>query len=158
MSKIISCFGNARATNLTTTARTFDLGVNFDEGRRFAAVGREEIQDMTKKKNSPKTDQSTGFAVKVLQAFCKESAIAFPKEDKLALNKVLCKFYIAARNQKGELYKLNTMKSIRFSLQRYFLDNYKIDIIAGKDFNESNNIFQNVLKNMKAVGKGDTTH
>ena len=71
---------------------------------------------------------------------------------------MLCKFYIAARNQKGELYKLNTMKSIRFSLQRYFLDNYKIDIIDGKDFNESNNIFQNVLKNMKAVGKGDTTH
>ena len=50
------------------------------------------------------------------------------------------------------------MKSIRFSLQRYFLDNYKIDIIDGKDFNESNNIFQNVLKNIKAVGKGDTTH
>ena len=72
MSKIISCFGNACATNLTTTAGTFDLGVNFDEGRRFAAIGREEIQDMTKKKNSPKTDQSTGFAVEVLQAFCKE--------------------------------------------------------------------------------------
>ena len=51
MSKIISCFGNARATNLTTTARTFDLGVNFDEGRRFAAVGREEIQTLQKRIN-----------------------------------------------------------------------------------------------------------
>ena len=34
----------------------------------------------------------------------------------------MARFYNAARNKNGELYELNTMKSIRFTLQRYFVE------------------------------------
>ena len=50
------------------------------------------------------------------------------------------------------------MKGIRFSLQRYFMQKLQIDIISNKTFTVANTVFQNMLKHIKEVGKGDTTH
>ena len=139
---------------------TFSLGVDF-KVNRFAPISDNAVEEMAKKKNAARTDQSTEFSAKVLKTFCDESGVKFPDSDVVTaseLNKLLCKFYIAARNKKGELYKVNSMKSIRFSLQRYFLEKSKLDILNEKHFDESNTIFQNVLKNVKAAGKGETDH
>ena len=44
------------------------------------------------------------------------------------------------------------MKSIRFSLQRYFVEKF---IIIDQPFHEANTVFTNVLKDIKTRGKGD---
>ena len=62
------------------------------------------------------------------------------------------------RNKKGEVHKINSMCSIRFSLQRYFLETTKIDIILSNEFVEANIVFENILKLVKASGKGETNH
>ena len=66
---------------------------------------------------------------------------------------MLARFYIAARNKKGELYKLNTMKSIRFSIQRYFVEKFKCDIIGDQSFHEANTVFTNVIKDINPEEK-----
>ena len=74
-----------------------------------------------------------------------------------ALNNLLSKFYLCVRNKKGEYYKINWLRSIRFSLQRYFLEVAKIDIL-GHDFADANTVFENTLRLVKTTGKGETNH
>ena len=50
------------------------------------------------------------------------------------------------------------MRSLRSSLQRHFLKLYNIDVIRNPAFLESNTVYENVLKEIKAEGKGDTNH
>ena len=73
-------------------------------------------------------------------------------------DELLVKFYPGIRTNKGELYKLNSMRSLRFSLQRYFLQVSGKDIIDPIEFRKSNICFENVLKEIKKCGKGATTH
>ena len=47
---------------------TFDFGINLEEPGRFASTSDEQILEMMKKMNAPKTDQSTNFALKLLKA------------------------------------------------------------------------------------------
>ena len=110
-----------------------------------------------KKKKCSKTDRAIEFAVNVLQTFWVETGHIFPEESQFSisfLNQMLVRFYIASRNIKRELYKLNPMKSIRFSLQMYFVEKFKCDI-SDQPFHEANAVFTNVLKDIKAKGKGD---
>ena len=149
------------------TARTFDFGINLDEvlpepgPTRFVAATEAQIGNFARKINAPSTDNSTDFAVKLLRSYCVETSTLFPEGDNFSekeLDKTLAKFYIGARTKKGELYKLNSMKGIRFSLQRYFLNKIEIDIINNEKFKECNTVFENVLKAIKASGKGETKH
>ena len=128
---------------------------------RFAAVRDENIDEMSKKKRSSSTKQSTAFAIKVLKTFCAETGERYPETEETNnedLNSLLCKFYIAARRENGQRYKLNSLKSLRFALQRHFLEVRNVDIIDDVNFNRSNTIFENVLKETKAEGLGDTDH
>ena len=65
---------------------------------------------------------------------------------------------MCARNDKGEFYKVNTMRSIRSSLQRNFLNLLKVHVIRDLLFAEANVVFENMLRKMKSLGKGDTSH
>ena len=58
----------------------------------------------------------------------------------------------------GKFYHVNTLRSIRFSLQRFFNDNFHTDIIQNRRFVEPNIVFENVLKKIKENGKGETKH
>lgn len=62
----------------------------------------------------------------------------------------LKRFYMYVRNEKGESYKLNSMRSLRSSLQRYFLKLYNVDIINDGLFIECNTVYENVLKKIKS--------
>ena len=146
--------------------QTFDFGIPLGEEeekletKRFADVSEEEVRQMAKKKNATRTDEATKSAVRILADYCTNAGIDFPNNDSTAisLNEILAKFYIAVRTKKGETYKLNSLKSLRFSLQRHFLENHQIDIIENECLQEANLVFKNVLKNAKSAGKGDTTH
>ena len=66
------CFGALDVRDLPTI-KTFDFGLNLgdtdDETKRFEPVSDAAIADMMKKKNAPRTDQSTDFAVNILETF-----------------------------------------------------------------------------------------
>ena len=115
---------------------------------------------MSKKKNATKTDEATKSGLRILIDCCSNVDVAFPTPETTAaeLNALLSKFYIAARTKKGEMYRLNSLKSIRFALQRHFLEANNIDIIDHEELIEANLIFKNVLKSCKSAGKGDTNH
>ena len=67
-------------------------------------------------------------------------------------------FYAGARTAKGEMYKVNSLKALRFSLQRFFIDSRGINIIDDDEFEKSNCCFHNVLNELKKSGKGSTEH
>ena len=117
---------------------------------------------MMKKKVSKSTNMATNFGIKLLRSYVIESKI-YPNRDVSSLteeelNNLLLHFYVACRNKKGDFYKISSMRSIRFSLQRYFLDNNAIDIIQNHKFVESTIVFENVLKKIKENGKGEINH
>ena len=128
--------------------------------KRVAQVSDETVKSMAMKKNAKRTDESTKSAVKILRDYCEETGILFPDNTATAadLDSILSKFYIGARTRNGQMYKINSIKSIRFALQRFFLQSNLVDIINDPGLNESNKIFQNVLKDVKTAGKGETDH
>ena len=70
----------------------------------------------------------------------------------------MIRFYPSIRTEKGELYKLNTMKGYRSSIQRYMEKVKNIDIINDGEFLTSNQSYVNTLKEIKKAGKGFTLH
>ena len=146
----------------------FNLGVDInmddsdEEGTsRFASVTASTVEDMSKKKTAKKTAEVTTFGVNILKTYCQSVGEEFPSKEnttELQLAELLSRFYIAARTRKGEMYKLNTLKSVRFSLQRHFTEHLGIDIIDNSIFRETNTIFDNVQKQTKVAGKGETEH
>ena len=47
----------------------------------------------------------------------------------------LCQLF--ARKENGDFYKLNAFKSLRYGLQRYFLEALEVDIINNDSFGAS---------------------
>lgn len=136
--------------------------INHNTSNRFANVSHDEINDMLKKKRTKNTHSSTKVAANVLKKYCEETGkgIDFENYSSFELNNILMNFYVAARTEKGEHYKINSMRGIRSGLQRYFMEeiNPIFDIILSADFTEANICFENVLKHIRSLGKGETSH
>ena len=111
---------------------------------RFAIYDDEDVEAFKSKIRAKRTQESTNFAINILNEYCESQTIALVLQNlsSSALNNLLSKFYLCVRNKKGEYYKINSMRSIRFSLQRYFLEFAKIDIL-GHDFADANTVFEN---------------
>lgn len=128
---------------------------------RFVLLDDDDLSDFCIKKNAKNTDRATNFGMKLLKLFAKEVGISDTELDNLsndALNNLLKRFYTGVRTTKGEYYKVNSMRSIRFSVQRYFMQLSDFDIITCQDFHTSNLCFENLLKILTKSGKGNTDH
>ena len=92
--------------------------------RRFANITSDELLQLQKKQNAKNTDRATKFGVNLLQRYLVEVGNPTKVEDfePHKLNDILVGFYARARTEKGELYKLNSMKNLRFSIQRFYLE------------------------------------
>ena len=127
---------------------------------RFQDITEEDLQNLQVKQNAPNTDKSTAFGVKLFHTYMTECGVS----DDLTimapqlLNQRLERFYAAVRKEDGEYYKLNSMRSVRSSIQRRYLEKCSVDIIDDIRFKTSNNTFNNICKRIKAAGKGDTEH
>ena len=126
---------------------------------RFVKYNESDLFDFCQKKNAKNTDRATNFGINILRSFFKETEGHGRIEDLSAeeLNNLLVRFYAGVRTEKGELYKLNSMRCMRFSIQRFFLQLSGYDI-ENSIFRTSNACFENVLKKIKQAGKGTTTH
>ena len=128
---------------------------------RFVSYGDDELEEFIKPKTSKNTKSCTKTAITLLKTFCTETNSTYDVDGNITpqeLDNVLVKFYAGARKPNGDIYKLNTMRSIRFSLQRYFLETKNINIIEDGEFTKSNSCFKNILKETRKSGKGDTNH
>ena len=123
--------------------------------RRFANITGEELLRLQKKQNAKNTDRATKFGVNLLERYLVEVGNPTKIEDFLPheLNDILIGFYASARTEKGELYKLNSIKNLRFSIQRYYLEKVGVDIISGSMFKTSNICFSNFCKMIVLKGK-----
>ena len=72
---------NQKKSTYLGAVTTFDFGVNMGEPQRFGAFSEDTMVEMMKKKNAPKTDQTTEFAVNVLHTLCVEMDHIFPEEE-----------------------------------------------------------------------------
>ena len=71
---------------------------------------------------------------------------------------VLRKLYVEVRKTDGLLYALKSFSSIRYGLQRHFLETRKEDIVHDKSYDEANTMFKAMLVHLKKEGKGTVTH
>ena len=127
---------------------------------RFVQLSHEKLLELQNKQTAKNTDRSTKFGLNLLNKFLAETGNG-AQVDSLTpreLNLKLIAFYPGARTEKGELYKLNSMKNVRFSIQRYYLEKTGVDIITSDEFKASNICFNNVCNNIKKMGKGSTAH
>ena len=127
---------------------------------RFQQITENGLLQLQVQQNAPNTERCTKFGVKLLHTYLSECGIPedFVTIEVERLSPLLERFYAAARQEDGSLYKLNSMKSIRSSLQRRYLEKCEVDIVEDNRFIKANTIFSNICKRIKAAGLGDTTH
>lgn len=77
-------------------------------------------------------------------------------EEKLPM--ILTTFYGAVRQHNGKEYSTQSIKNIRYALQRYFKLLFHIDIVASQKFVEANRVFNAKMKNLKQLGLDVVTH
>ena len=149
---------NTRKATALKMAEKIEVQCEPEIKKRFAELTEDEIDQLSKPAVRKNTRLSTESAVKTLQKFCQKKSIFEDWNDltKAGLNNLLREFYASARQVTGELYKLNSLNSLRHGLQRYFLENNKVDIINDGEFLSANTIWKNVASNTKEAGKGNT--
>eukprot|EP00057_Strongylocentrotus_purpuratus_P027882 XP_011682356.1 PREDICTED: uncharacterized protein LOC587622 isoform X1 [Strongylocentrotus purpuratus] len=108
--------------------------------------------------NNYNAKRHTKYALSLFEIFSKRENVNFEDIDNKALDVLLSNFYKAARNKKGDLYALKSMQSIRFGLQRYFLESRGIDIIRSDEFSLSHKTFGAVSHKLKRFGKDKVRH
>ncbi|CAC5403754.1 KCTD1_15 [Mytilus coruscus] len=131
--------------------------------KRFASHTENEIFDKRSKNIASSTEKANKRASNLLREYLSEKNedTHFEQYSRGRLNDVLKHFYLDARKPDGEMYKVNSLDSFRYSLNRYlkappFLKEF--DIMKHEDFNESNQVFKTALTELKANGKGATQH
>ena len=83
---------------------------------RFAIYDDEDVEAFKSKIRAKRTQESTNFAINILNEYCESQTIALVLQNlsSSALNNLLSKFYLCVRSKKGEYYKINSMHSIHF--------------------------------------------
>ena len=129
------------------------------KSERFVYLSNKDIKELGNKKVAKSTNNATSNAVKTFLAFCKELNIySINIMEVKELANVLAKFYAGCRTEKGELYKVNSMNSLRNGLQRHFIIQRNVDIVKDDIFRESNACFVNVVKKIRGTIKGQVNH
>ena len=72
------------------------------------------------------------------------------------INGVLGNFYAEARKNDGERYAKKSMLSLRYGLQKYFLNVRNEDIVKDKRYATCNKVFKAVLRKLKEDKVGET--
>ncbi|XP_063414717.1 uncharacterized protein LOC134696722 [Mytilus trossulus] len=137
---------------------------NYNE--RFAILSEADRDKLLSNKNSEGTKAATKYAVKTFHDYCMAAAnyqtiVAIDLLPDNALDQLLEKFYPSLRNKNGEKYAVQSLRSIRAGIQRYYTEpprRREINIISGENFNRSKAMFEAACIDLKKSGLGDVTH
>lgn len=115
------------------------------KARRFASFSEEDFKEIVNNSAAENTKKLTRIAVNIFREYLlsKQISAEFEGLSYEELNRLLGRFYVELRNNKGEFYKKNTLLSYRQGIQR-FLQSIRpdVDIIKGPLFRESNKFFK----------------
>ncbi|KAK3107462.1 hypothetical protein FSP39_015114 [Pinctada imbricata] len=122
--------------------------------KRFKVSTIEEIDAKKLLINSKETVRSNNKAANMLKAYLREveQSESFEEFTCEQLNEVLSHFYLDARRENGEMYKANSLESIRHSINRYLKSppyNKTFDLIKDDEFREANTAFRAALAELK---------
>ena len=136
---------------------------------RFASCDQQQINELLLSKDSNNTKKANLKTWRTFQAYLKEKNIAGVGEDgssmlqfsDLDMDELLKRFYVEARKSNGELYKTTSLYSLRYGLNRYFVDlclkvgiPRRFDFCDEKQFPNSTATFKACTKFLKKQGKG----
>ena len=110
---------------------------------RFANLSSQEKRTKIEEKYSKNTRKANDRAVKLFHTYLIEKGEDRKIESmtKEELNKYLSDFYLEVRKENGELYKSNTLDSVRYGLQRAVTlcpGKETWDIVRAPTFQEAN--------------------
>jgi hypothetical protein len=131
--------------------------------KRFASHTEDEIIKKRLTNVPVNTEKNNKKAAILLREYLTETEQSsnFEALSAQQLNDVRKHFYLSARKADGEMYKVNTLESTRYSLNRYLKSppvQKTFDIIKDNEFNEANMCFKTAITELKANGKGTTEH
>ena len=96
-------------------------------------------------------------AISVLEAYLEEKSLGNISDiDREKWPSILEDFYTNARTKRNERYHVQTLKSMRSCLNRWFTEKLKINIIEDKAFDGANLMFKSVQVESKRQGKAVT--
>lgn len=132
--------------------------------KRFAGITEEDVSLKWKALKSSSSTRCESHAWRCFADCLKENSFPmvtvadFDCSEDQEIDKLLSRFFLAARGGNGEHYKSNTLSSLRYGLARVFKEHRGLDIIHGESFVTSGEAFRTAEKELKVMGKGATTH
>ena len=125
--------------------------------RELSDAQLSDIQDDLDPKNTVKSDAK---CERILVAYLKqlEKADSYWEYDNSELDKILGKFWFAARNQKGDYYSVSSLKHIRYAIKRILFKKKKVDILSHPDYADSRLKFNDACRELKIKGYGSVKH
>ena len=124
----------------------------------FELLNDGDLEALLDNADSSNTKKLIKFAVTRLEQFEKFTGEEVPVGDVAKLDEFLGRLYASFRQKKGELYQKKSMQSIRYGLQRHFMQISGCDIVDGSEFKESSKIWKAVMVKLKQAGKGSVQH
>ena len=128
---------------------------------RFQLLDDDQLQDLIDSADSKNTKNTVKYAVRIFEGYLQIINTDLDNVNKLPnseLDKLLQKFYAGVRQKNGSLYCKKSMLSIRFGLQRHFLNAKNVDIVKHEDFANSSRVFKCFSATLKRKGKGVVKH
>ena len=128
---------------------------------RFQLMDDIQLQDLIDSADSKNTKYAVKYGIKIFEEFLRNVNTDLGDVNRLPnadLDKILQKFYAGCRQKNGDYYSKKSMLTIRFGLQRHFLNTKSVDIIKHEDFANSSRIFKCFSATLKQQGKGFVKH
>ena len=127
---------------------------------RFAVISQEKREQLIADKDAKNTKRATKVAWNALQSWLQARKKAMDpatisKED---LDQLLAQFFLEARQQNGELYKVSAFRGIRSGIARKFKQLRQFDIINDPVFGSSKTSYLAQNVDMKKQGMGKIKH
>ena len=124
---------------------------------RFGSATEDEIEKLMEERGAKNTNKSVRGAVRLLNEYI--AAKSLPELESIEKSDLPCllkEFYTNVRTKEGERYHLQSLKSMRSNLNRWFQEKKNINIITDPIFGEANLRFKAVQVNTKKIGKAVT--
>ena len=119
---------------------------------RFDLLEGADIDEFIASTDSSNTKKVIKFGVTVFREFCRVTDVNFEDLSNEDLDNLLTRFYVAAKNKRGEDYSGKSMSSIRFISTR------DVDIVKSGEFSRSNRAFKAKISKLKSIGKAEVKH
>ena len=128
--------------------------------KRFRELSDEQLSDIQEDLDPKNTVKSDAKCECILVAYLKQLQMSeiYWEYENSDLDKLLGKFWFAARNQKGDYYSVSSLKHIRYALKRILFKKKKIDILSHPDYADSRLKFNDACRELKIKGYGSVKH